>query len=64
MFARGMIGVLAVSAAGGCDQHVEALDRSPKREDARRSQLDLDVGAIVAGMMRAGGTEAVASLPK
>jgi hypothetical protein len=34
------------------------------REDAYKRQVDLDVAAIVAGMTRAHGAQAVALLPK
>ena len=46
-------------ASVGCDQRIEVT-----REDAYSRQLSLDVAAIVAGMTRAHGAQAVASLPK
>jgi hypothetical protein len=59
IFVRGLIGALAVIASVGCNQQVEMT-----REDAYSRQLALDVAAIVAGMTRAHGAQAVASLPK
>ena len=58
-FVRGLTGALAVIASVGCDQRIEVT-----REDAYSRQLSLDVAAIVAGMTRAHGAQAVASLPK
>ena len=59
IFVRGLTGALAVNASVGCDQRIEVT-----REDAYSRQLSLDVAAIVAGMTRAHGAQAVASLPK
>jgi len=65
ILARGLIASLAVIASVACDQRVDALaNRPPTRKDAYRNQVDLDVAAIVAGMTRAHGARAVASLPK
>ena len=65
ILARGLCGAFSVIAAVGCGQGVEVLaNNPPPREDARRNQAFLDVAAIVAGMMRAHGAQAEASLPK
>ena len=63
---RGLIGGLAVLAALGCDQRADVLGNSPPitRQDVYSRQLDLDVAAIVLGMTRAHGAQAVASLPR
>jgi hypothetical protein len=63
---RGLIGGLAVLAVLGCDQRVDVLGNSPPitREDVYNRQVALDVAAIVLGMTRAHGAQAVASLPK
>jgi hypothetical protein len=63
---RGLIGGLAVLAVLGCDQRVDVLgnSRPVTREDAYSRQVALDVAAIVLGMTRAHGAQAVASLPK
>jgi hypothetical protein len=71
-FARRLILVsaLAVIASAGCDQSVDAPrqdlgnNRPITREEASRRQVDLDVAAIIAGMARAHGAQAVALLPK
>jgi hypothetical protein len=65
MFARSLIGVLAVIASAGCDLPVDALgkdhgdSRPMTREDAYIRQLDLDVAAIIGGMARAHGAQVV-----
>ena len=66
IFGWGLIGVLAVIVAVGCEQHVDRLGNNPPmtREVAHSGQVDLDVAAIVAGMTRAHGAPEVASLPK
>jgi hypothetical protein len=66
IFGWGLIGVLAVIVAVGCEQHVDGLGDNPPmtREVAHSGQVDLDVAAIVAGMTRAHGAQEVASLPK
>ena len=66
IFGWGLIGVLAVIVAVGCEQHVDGLGNNPPmtREVAHSGQVDLDVAAIVAGMTRAHGAQEVASLPK
>ena len=66
IFGWGLIGVLAVIVAVGCEQHVDGLGNNPPmtREIAHSGQVDLDVAAIVAGMTRAHGAQEVASLPK
>ena len=63
---RGLIGGLTVLAVLGCDQRVDVLGNSPPitREDVYNRQVALDVAAIVLGMTRAHGAQAVASLPK
>jgi hypothetical protein len=69
-FARGLIGALAVIASPGCGPSFDVLgkdlrnNRPITREDAYGRQVDLDVAAIVAGMTRAHGAQAVALLPK
>ena len=62
----GLISGLTVLAVLGCDQRVDGLRNSPPitREDTHSRLVALDVAAIVAGMTRAHGAEAVASLPK
>ena len=66
MLACSLIGALAVSASLGCDQRADGLGSNPPitQEDNPRKQVELDVAAIVAGMTRAHGEQAVASLPK
>ena len=70
MVARSLIGALAVIAAVGCDRPVDALgkdhsdNRPMTREDAYRRQLDLDVAAIIEGMVRAHGGQVVALMPE
>ena len=65
-----LLGTLAVIASAGCNQSVDAQrkdlgdNRPMMREDAYGRQVDLDVAAIVAGMTRAHGAQAVALLPK
>jgi len=60
----------ALSAAAVCGRSVDVLgkdqgnNRPVVREDAYRRQVALDVAAIVAGMTRAHGAQAVALLPK
>jgi hypothetical protein len=60
----------AVIASTSCGQAVDVLGKNPgnnrlmTREDAYRRQVDLDVAAIVAGMTRPHGAQAVALLPK
>ena len=69
-WAFALLGALAVIASAGCGQSVDVLGTDPgnnrpmTREDAYRRQVDLDVAAIVAGMTRAHGAQAVALLPK
>jgi hypothetical protein len=64
------LGALAVIASTGCGQSVDVLgkdhgsNRPMTREDVARRQVDLDVAAIVAGMTRAHGAQAVALLPE
>ena len=67
--AQTLICVLAVIAPSGCNQSVDAPGKDPgsrlmPREAAYSRQVDLDVAAIVAGMTRAHGAQAVALLPK
>ena len=68
--ARCLISVFAVIASAGCDQSMDVPtrdlgdNRPVVREDAYGRQVDLDVAAIVAGMTRAHGAQAVALLPK
>ena len=66
IFSRGLLGVIAVIVSVGCDRRVDALSEGPAtyREDAHSRQVDLDVAAIVAGMARAHGAQAVAALPQ
>ena len=68
IFARNLIGVLAVIASAGCNQPVDSLQNennsSMTREDVYRRQLDLDVTAIIRGMARAHGAQVVASTPE
>ena len=62
---RGLIGGLTVLTLLGCDRRVDVLGSPPiTREDAYSRQVALDVAAIVLGMTRAHGAQAVASLPK
>jgi hypothetical protein len=69
-FARSLICALAITATGGCDRSVDVSERdqgggrSMTREAAYGRQVDLDVAAIVAGMTRAHGAQAVALLPE
>ena len=69
-FARSLIEVLAIIASAGCDQPADALgkahgDNQPMtREDAYRKQLDLDVAAIIEGMVRVHGGRMVALMPE
>ena len=69
-WALALLGALSVTASAGCGQSVDVLgkDQGNNRpmigEDAYRRQVDLDVAAIVAGMTRAHGAQAVALLPK
>jgi hypothetical protein len=69
-FAISLVGALAVIASAGCDRPVDALGRDHgdsrpmTREDAYRKQLDLDVAAIIGGMMRAHGGQVVALMPE
>jgi hypothetical protein len=70
IFARNLIGVLTVIASVGCNQPVDALRKDDgnnppmTREDVYRRQLDLDVAAIIRGMARAHGAQAVALTPE
>ena len=70
MVARSLIGALAVIVAVGCDRSVDALgkdhsdNRPMTREDVYRRQLDLDVAAIIEGMVRAHGGQVVALMPE
>jgi hypothetical protein len=70
MFARRLIGALAVIASAGCDLPVDALgkdhgdNRPMTGEDAYIRQLDLDVAAIIEGMARAHGALVVALMPE
>ena len=69
-FARSLIGALAVIASAGCNQSVDAPgknhgdNRPMTREDAYVRQLDLDVAAIIEGMVRAHGGQVVALMPE
>jgi hypothetical protein len=69
-FARCLISALAVMGSAGCGPSSDVLgkdlgnSRPVTREDAYGRQVDLDVAAIVAGMTRAHGAQAVAVLPK
>ena len=68
--ARSLIGALAVIASAGCDQPVDALgkahgdNRPMTREDAYSKQLDLDVAAIIEGMVRVHAGRMVALMPE
>ncbi len=70
IFARNLIGALAVIASAGCTQPVDALHKGNQNnppmtlEDVYRRQLDLDVAAIVRGMALAHGTQVVTSTPE
>jgi hypothetical protein len=70
MFARSLIGTLAVIASAGCDLPVDGLgkdhgdNRPMTGEDAYLRQLDLDVAAIIEDMARAHGAQVVASMPE
>ena len=65
-----LLGALSVMASAGCGRSFDVLDKDHSnnrpmiREDAAKRQVDLDVVAIVAGMTRAHGAQAVALLPK
>ena len=63
-----LISALSVIASAGCDAGAPGRDlgnnRSVTRQDAYKGQVALDVTAIVAGMTRAHGAQAVALLPK
>jgi hypothetical protein len=65
-----LLGVLAVIASAGCGQTVDAVGkdhgsgRPMTGQAAYARQVDLDVAAIVAGMTRAHGAQAVALLPE
>ena len=69
-WAIALLGTLSVIASTGCGQSGDVLgkdhgnNRPMTREDAYRGQVDLDVAAIVAGMTRAHGAQAVALLPE
>jgi hypothetical protein len=69
-FTRSLIGALAVTASAGCDRTVDALgknhgdSRQITREDAYIRQLDLDVAAIIEGMIRAHGGQVAALTPE
>ena len=70
IFARSLVGALAVIASAGCDRPVDALgkdhgyNRPMTRQDAYIRQLDLDVAAIIEGMVRAHGGQVVALMPE
>jgi hypothetical protein len=68
IFARNLIGVLAVIASAGCNQPVDGLrnenNSSMTREDVYQRQLDLDVAAIIRGMARTHGAQVLASTPE
>jgi hypothetical protein len=59
-----VISALSVIASAGCDAGAPGKNRSMTQEDAYKGQVALDVTAIVAGMTRAHGAQAVALLPK
>jgi hypothetical protein len=61
-FTWSFIGALAVVALAGCAQprDVQATDPPTRGDNAFSRQVDLDVGAIVAGMAMAHGARAVA----
>jgi hypothetical protein len=68
---QSVIGALAVIASAGCDQSVDAAlwkaygdNRPMTREDAYRKQRDLDVAAIIEGMVRVHGRRIVALMPE
>ena len=69
-WALALLGALSVIASTGCGQSVDipgkdlGYNRPMIGEDAYKRQVDLDVSAIVAGMTRAHGAQAVALLPK
>jgi hypothetical protein len=66
IFARALLGALALIASVGCAQRADSRgDRPPiTGDDAYRRQVELDVAAIVAGMTQAHGAQAVALMPK
>ena len=66
IFARALVGALALIASVGCAQRIDALANDPPmtREDAYQKQVEFDVAVIVAGMTRAHGAEAVALMPE